>query len=296
MKFIYFGYDFMLPCVSALMNDGHELGGVFTFECDNISMFNQCTIALAQGCGVPVILGKPQDIHIENFIAEGAKAFIAAGYPYKIPAITPDIDNPIDNPKAYGINIHPSLLPKGRGIMPSPYILTDHPEASGLSIHKLTQDFDAGDILDQVALPLNPNENVETLSARMVMAAPAILSRIMSNLPKYWSNATPQDESQASYFPLPSEDMRTLDWSKSIHDIDKTARSFGRYGTLAHFDEQFWLVYDHDVWKEEHKHTPGEVVCRLGTQITIAALDGFVCLKDLKQLICEQRPLSIDTI
>lgn len=275
MKFVYFGYDFMLDGVKRLLAEGHELAGVFTFECDNIFNFNREIIALAQDLGVKIVLGKPEDLHLDYFLDHGAECFLAAGYPFKIP--------PVPGDRAYAINLHPSLLPLGRGIMPSPYIIMHHPEAAGVTLHKMSQAFDAGDILHQEAFKISPRESVETLSARVALRGPDILSMVMADLPQYWNKAKPQNHKKALHFPPPDDRMRTLGWSAGVEHIDKTARAFGRYGSLAHFDDSLWVVYALGVWQERHSLTPGSVACRQSREIVIAAKDGFVCLTDFQR-------------
>ena len=274
MKFVYFGYDFMIGVVQRLLADGHQLAGVFTFPCDNVFNFNADIVALATGRNIPLFTDRPTPAALATFLASGATCFLAAGYPYKIP--------PIETPGVFAINVHPSLLPKGRGIMPTPHILMDHPEAAGLTFHKMTQDFDGGAILDQRALPLHPRETVETYSARIAMAAPAMASRLLADLPDAWARARPQDESQASHFPPPPESMRTLDWTQPVARIDQTARAFGRYGSLARIDGVLHVVYAADMWEETHALPPGTVAARLSREIIIAASDGYVLLKDFQ--------------
>lgn len=272
MKFVYFGYDFMLDVVHRLMEDGHQPVAFFTFDCDNVFNFNQNTIALAEKLDIPAFTEAAQSAHIEEFTLKGAQVFIAAGYPYKIP--------PPDETRAYGLNIHPSYLPKGRGIMPVPYIITRHPEAAGFTIHKLSEKFDRGDIVHQEAFKLLPHENVETLSARIALRAPEALAEIIRDLPRFWSEAKAQNPDEALHFPPPDDAMRTLDWTQPVSKINGVARAFGRFGALAHMDSGLWVVYDLDVWPEEHSHRPGAVVYRQNKLALIAALDGYVCLKD----------------
>lgn len=274
MKFVYFGYDFMLGAVERLRAEGHDLLAVFSFPCDQVFNFNGEIRELAAGLNIPFSIEKPAAKDIDGLIAKGADVFIAAGYPYKIP--------PVPAP-AYGINIHPSLLPLGRGIMPTPYILTNHPEAAGITIHKMTQTFDGGDILMQRPLPLSLRETVETYCARIAMAAPDMVSAVCGDIKKFWSTATPQNESKALHFPAPTEDMRTIDFTAGIDAIDKTARAFGRFGALARLDNALWFVYAIDVWREDHNFTPGDVVCILNREIVIAARDGFVCVKEFQK-------------
>ncbi len=275
MKFVYFGYDMMLGAVTRLLEDGHELIGVFSFATDNIFNFNGETLTLADTLGIPAQITPATPEDIQKYIDLGAELFLSIGYPYKIPSI--------DENKAKAVNIHPSLLPKGRGIMPSPYIIMHHPKAAGITAHKLTENFDAGDILKQIPFTIHDLETVETLAARVAIVLPDMISELLQNLDTYWKNATPQDESQALHFPAPDDTMRTLDWTQPITQIEKTARAFGRYGTIAKIEDQTWLVYHLDVWPEQHNLEPGTITCLLPREIIMAAKDGFVCLKDLQK-------------
>lgn len=276
MKFVYFGYDFMLPAVRRLLEDGHELIGIFSFECDNIFNFNSQTMALADELGIPIILSKPEEVHIDSFIDKGCEVFLSAGYRYKIP--------PPNEQKAFSMNLHPSYLPKGRGLMPTPSIIMDHPEAGGLSLHKLTENFDEGDILYRERLRISETETVETYSARIAMRAPHILSKVMADMQGYWNDAEKQDESQASIFPTPDNEMRTLDWHSPVADIERKSRAFGYFGSLCRLEEELLVVYDLSIWKEQHDFEPGEIVHREARLIIAAASDGFVCLKNFQLL------------
>ncbi len=266
----------MLGSVHRLIEDGHELIGIFTFECDNVFNFNRNVHELAEQLGIPITEKTLTADDIAQFVEQGSKVFLSAGYPHKIP--------PIDEEDAYGLNIHPAYLPKGRGIMPSPYIIMDHPEAAGISIHKLVEDFDAGDILMQKAFDIEPSETVETLSARGAMAAPDMISTVFEHIQVQWKDATPQNEEDASYFPAPTDDMRILDWSSGVKNVDKTARAFGRYGSIAKINGQLFVVYDHDVWADDHGLEPGHIVCQTSREIIVSASDGYICLKDFQLL------------
>lgn len=275
MKFVYFGYDFMLPAALRLLEDGHELAGIFSFKCDNVFNFNVHTQALAERLDIPYTLSKPLPMDIQAFSDQGVDVFLSAGYPYKIP--------PIPENK-YGVNFHPSLLPAGRGLMPTPTILMHHPETSGISLHKITPVYDDGDILFQRHIPITEEDDVETLSARIALHAPDIISGVFANFSDMWRSAKPQDQTKASTYPVPDEKMRTLDWSQNVDQIKKTGRAFGRFGCLARFDGKLWAVYNFNGWKENHAYRPGLTVCTLSREVVIAARDGFICLKEYQRL------------
>ena len=276
MKFVYFGYDHMLGCARRLIDDGHKMLGIFTFNCDNVFNFNVETMALGKTLNIPVILEKPTAAHIDDFIAHGCAVFIVAGFPTKVPVP--------NEGKAYAMNIHPSLLPKGRGLMPTPTILMHEPDAAGLSIHKLTEAFDAGDILAQKALPLAADETVDTYAARVAAAGPDMLSALLSDLPQHWKAATPQDHGQAMYFPVPDEAMRTLSWNMRLKQLDKIARAFGSYGCLCELNGERYAVFDLVCHVEVHDHAPGTIIKQDNTAIFIATADGVIEIKALEKL------------
>ncbi|MCB9983884.1 MAG: hypothetical protein H6861_09480 [Rhodospirillales bacterium] len=273
MKFVYFGYDFMLPAIERVIEDGHELVGIFSFECDNIFNFNQQCRTLAQKRNVPFIISRAEDFHLYPFLDKGVELFFAAGYPYKIP--------PVDPARAYAVNLHPTYLPKGRGLMPIPRIILDNLEsAAGLTAHKMTQNFDAGDILLQEKFALSPEESVETYSAKIAMRTPNLVSKLFDELSDLWEKAKPQNATEASTIAPPTDQDRLLDWNADIKTVKRTARAFGNFGSLASFDDQLWVVYALDAWEEPHDSAPGKIAVRLSREIVIAVKDGFVCLKN----------------
>lgn len=276
MKFVYFGYDLTLDVLRRLLADGHELMATYSFPCDNVFNFNHALREIAGQQDAPFAEDRITAADIAKHIGAGAELFLAAGYPFKIPAI--------DDTKAFGVNIHPSLLPKGRGIMPTPYIILDHPEAAGITLHKIAGGFDTGDILLQQSVTLSQHDTVETYSARLNMMAPDMAAEVVQNLPTLWAKATPQNEKDALHFPPPADEMRVLNFAEDLQRIDTRARAFGRYGSLVQFDEALWVVYDHSIWEEAHSHTPGTVVNRMQNAVIIAAKGGYLCLKEFQAI------------
>lgn len=276
MKFIFFGYDFSLNVLERLVADGHDCIGIQTFECDNIFNFNTGLLEFAKSRNIPARFEKPDIKFINDSIDKGCNLFLTAGYPYKVPCV--------DESKAYMVNMHPSLLPVGRGIMPTPHVLLHTPEASGITLHKMVPEFDAGDILMQLPLPLSEQEDVEMLSARTAMAAPDLVSKLIADLPRLWKNAVPQDHSKAVSWDAPTDAMRTIDFRKSIKDIEKVGRAFGRYGSLVEIDGKNYATFDFSCWSESHLYEPGTIVLKMSREIVVAAKDGFVCLKDVAEL------------
>lgn len=272
MDFVFFGYDFSLNALMRLLNDGHKLAGLYTFPCDGIFSHNAQIKELAKTQGIEPVEGKITPIEIEGFIKQGVKLFIAFGYKYKIP--------PIDEKRAYAINVHPSHLPRVRGIMPMPWILLKEPEAAGITAHQMTQKYDAGKILYQERFPVDETTDIEILSSRCALAGAEILSELLKDIPGYWKKAKPQNEKQASEYPEPDDAFRTFDWKKPVKDTLRLSRAFGHYGCLAHVDGKRMVVFNCNGWEEKHALPPGAIACILPYELIVAASNGFICLKE----------------
>ncbi|MBK6895759.1 MAG: hypothetical protein IPH06_04130 [Alphaproteobacteria bacterium] len=272
MKFVFFGYDFSLNALMRLVMDGHELIALYTFPCDGVFSHNTQIKMFAESLNIVPIEGKITSQQIDSLIAQGAQAFIAFGYKYKIP--------PVDPKKAYAINVHPALLPRVRGIMPMPFILLKEPKAAGITVHKMTQKYDAGDILYQEPFPVDESTDIEVLSSRCALAGAEILSAILKDFTRYWKQAKPQNEKLASEYAEPGNDLRTFDWKKPVKELLRTNRAFGHYGCLAFVDGKKLIVTNCNGWEEKHGLDPGTIACILPYELIIAASDGFICLKE----------------
>lgn len=73
----------------------------------------------------------------------------------------------IDLPKHGILNIHPSLLPKYRGPSPVVSAILAGDKKTGVSIIKLSEKVDAGDILSQLEIKIRPRETAEQLKLRL---------------------------------------------------------------------------------------------------------------------------------
>ncbi len=79
------------------------------------------------------------------------------------------------------LNIHPSLLPKYRGLDTHARALAAGDTQAGCTVHEVTAELDGGPILGQARVPVKPEDTPETLAARVLKAEhvlyPAVLRR-----------------------------------------------------------------------------------------------------------------------
>ena len=68
------------------------------------------------------------------------------------------------------MNIHPSLLPKYRGLDTHKRAIEAGDAVSGCSVHLVTEELDSGDVLGQVEVPILPGDTESALESRVLEA------------------------------------------------------------------------------------------------------------------------------
>jgi phosphoribosylglycinamide formyltransferase-1 len=66
------------------------------------------------------------------------------------------------------LNIHPSLLPRYRGLRTHARVLQDGEREHGASVHFVTPELDAGAVVAQAVVPVHAGDTAESLAARVL--------------------------------------------------------------------------------------------------------------------------------
>ena len=80
------------------------------------------------------------------------------------------------------LNVHPSLLPRHRGLDTHARAIAAGDDEAGCTVHEVTAELDDGPILGQARVPVRPGDTPEVLAARVLAAEhrlyPAVLARV----------------------------------------------------------------------------------------------------------------------
>ena len=79
------------------------------------------------------------------------------------------------------LNIHPSLLPKYTGLDTHARAIEAGDAHSGVSVHLVTEELDAGEILGQIAVAITPGDTPDTLAARVRLAEHQLYPRVLGD-------------------------------------------------------------------------------------------------------------------
>jgi methionyl-tRNA formyltransferase len=135
--------------------------------------------------------------------ALNADISVVACYPRRIPSRL------IGTTNYGGLNVHPSLLPAFRGPEPLFWIYHACEQRTGVTVHRLTGELDAGPIVRQTPIDLPIGYPGDKLWNDSAAIGGGLVTDILKDPGQSLSEATPQPQLGASYQSLPStSDLR----------------------------------------------------------------------------------------
>ncbi len=167
-----------------------------------------------------LVLGSRNKIPLEKIRAMEVDLIIVAAYGR---ILTKDI---LDLPKYGALNIHPSLLPKYRGPSPIQYTILNGDKMTGVTIIKMDEEIDHGDIVSCIKYQVLGDETTDVLSRRLAKIGSELL---VETIRKWIAGAikpTPQTHSEATYTKIIRKEDAHINWNKSAEEIARQIRAF----------------------------------------------------------------------
>jgi phosphoribosylglycinamide formyltransferase-1 len=84
------------------------------------------------------------------------------------------------------LNIHPSLLPKYKGLNTHARAIAAGESHAGASVHLVTGELDSGPVLGQIAVPIIPGDTPESLAERVRIAEHQLYPRVVADYIRRW--------------------------------------------------------------------------------------------------------------
>ena len=144
----------------------------------------------------------------------------------------------LDIPGRGALNLHGSLLPKYRGRVPVNWAVIRGETETGASLHYMTAKPDQGDLVDQFAVPILPDDRAIDVFRKVTVAAELVMHRSLPQLTAGTAPRIPQDLAAGSYFGGRGPEDGRIDWSQpaaSVHNLVRGVASPypGAFCTLA---------------------------------------------------------------
>ena len=158
----------------ALLRHGFDVAAVFTHRDNpNEEIWWDSLAERAVAKGVPVHYPETmKDPQTQALVASYEPDFIFSFYfRFMIP---PEV---LEMASRGAFNLHGSLLPRYRGRAPVNWVLVNGETETGVSLHYMVAKPDAGDLVDQEAVPIDFDETPRSLYAKLEAAAVKVLDR-----------------------------------------------------------------------------------------------------------------------
>lgn len=227
MKIVFMGTpDFAVPALKALQDAGHEIVCCVTQPDRAKGRGAKVQMPPVKLCameyGIPVL--QPDKVRDKSCVqalrAFHADVFVVAAFGQILPKDVLDI------PRYGCINIHASLLPRFRGAAPIQHALLSGETETGITIMRMDEGCDTGDILLQGCVPVTVEDTggslFETLSALgaklIVQALPEIADGTLTG--------EAQDDALATDAPKLTKEAGIIDWNNDTMYIARQIRAF----------------------------------------------------------------------
>lgn len=223
MRIVFMGTpDFAVPSLEALLRRGHEIAAVYTQpdkpKGRGHKLLPPPVKVLALEHNIPVC--QPTTLRnaeaVETLRAFEPELIVVAAYGKILP---PDV---LTIPPRGCINVHGSLLPQYRGAAPIQWAVLNGDKISGVTIQRIAEGVDTGDILAKAQTEIDEDETSGELFDRLMMLGAELLIDTIDKLDTL--TPEPQDEALATHAPMLQKEMGAVDWAKPASEVHNLVR------------------------------------------------------------------------
>jgi methionyl-tRNA formyltransferase len=210
---------FAVPSLEALLAAGEEVAAVVT-QPDKPRGRGQKVSAspvkdLALAWNLPVL--QPRKLKDPDFVAAlrayAPELMIVVAYGR---ILTQEI---LALPTVGFLNVHASLLPRYRGPAPINWALIRGDRETGVTIQWVKYEVDTGEVFLRERVPIREEDNAGSMARKLSERGAALLVQALEMLRRGEAIRQVQDDSQVTYAPLITPEMRRINWEQPARDV-----------------------------------------------------------------------------
>ncbi|MFZ5800936.1 MAG: methionyl-tRNA formyltransferase [Candidatus Omnitrophota bacterium] len=264
MRIIFFGSDiFAVPSLEALVRAGFCVSSVVTQpdkQKGRHLKLGFCAIkAAALKLRIPA--QQPEKLSDVNFIErlEGLNPDLLVAVAYgkilsaKILAL----------PRLMAINVHASLLPKYRGAAPINWAIINGEEDTGVTIMKMNEQMDEGEIIAQKATKILAEDSAITLRERLSILGAELLVKVIDEMQSGKElSLMAQKDSAATLAPKLKKSNGIIDWKQGARQITDKIRGLQPWpGAHTQYKDKTLKILKAEISPDlDLKASPGVIV------------------------------------
>ena len=268
---------FAVPTLERLLASAHEVAAVVTQpdrprgRGQRVSESPVKQLAAARGLPVLQPERMKDPAFVEALAALAPDLGVVAAYGKMLP------DRLLALPRLGMINVHASLLPAYRGAAPIHRAVMAGETETGITIIRLVREMDAGPMLRRAALPIDADDDAETLERALAALGAVTLLQAVDDLESGRAAEEEQDHPRATFAPRLTRADGAIDWSRTagqVHDQVRGLHPWPR--AFSHLGGARYLIHRTAVVEPpgEAPAAPGQVLEAAGDRLVVAAGSG----------------------
>lgn len=275
--------DFGIPTLAALIERGFDVVGVVS-QPDKpagrgLPLRAPAMKRAAEARGVPVF--QPDNLRAVSSLAElcglRPELILVAAYGKYIPAEV------LDLPPRGALNLHPSLLPRWRGACPVPAAVLAGDAETGVTVHFVVDEMDAGDVLSQASLAIGENDRAPDLMARLAVVGAELYMDTVEDWLAGRIAPRVQDHSRACWCDRLKRENGRLDWRQPASRLARQVRAYDPWpGAFALWGDSTVRILDAVAWDSWQGDLPPGQVFVAGSDVAVATGQGALVLRRLQ--------------
>jgi len=192
----------------------------------------------------------------------------------------------LEIPKLGCLNIHASLLPRWRGAAPIERAILEGDRETGISIMKMNEGLDTGDIMLDKKCMISNHETAKTLHDTLSNIGANAILETLNMLPTL--KARPQQNNEATYAEKVTKDEAQIDWHQSAEKISRVIRAFNprpiayTNAMAKQFKNRVLRIIEAEIVNRQTTNSPGEVIKYDKDVCYIATSNGVINLKKVQ--------------
>jgi methionyl-tRNA formyltransferase len=283
MKIVFFGTsEFAMTVLRRLVDSKHKILAVVTQpdrqKGRRLKISPPQTKVLAAARNIPVY--QSLDASDEESVAYlkklNADLFVVAAFGQILKKEV------LELPEAYAVNIHGSLLPKYRGAAPTNWTIINGDVTTGVTIIKMNEKMDEGDIILKKEIAIDPSDTNITLSEKLADLGALALNEAIKLIESGGVKFAGQNDLIATYAPKLKKEDGLINWSQPALNIHNKVRGLLPWpGAYTHFKGKVLKILNTEVLESApDKGSSGEVVDIIKHKgIVVKAGEGRVLIK-----------------
>ena len=264
-------------CLQKICEEGHQVVGVFTKPDTPKNRGMKMTMSpvkeYAISREIPVFQPTTfkDDAVVEELRELQPDLIVVVAYGKVLPPAV------LDMPPHGCVNMHASILPELRGAGPVQWSILNHCKETGVTAMYMSVGMDEGDMIEIRRTPIDPMETGAELMDRLAEIAARLSCDTIASIAAGTMTRTPQDPEKATYAPMLTKALCSIDWTQSLtYVIDQVRGLIPWPVATTEIQGKKFKIYRVEDAQRESNAAAGTILALTKKGLEIACGDGKV--------------------